>query len=75
MNCFKLSLKLTLLSLLTCVLAAPAFAISDNDNSIRAADFEGNLNSGQGFRQIKPSNYSPKSSCRRLLRNYSQQTA
>ncbi|MBN4006882.1 hypothetical protein [Nostoc sp. LPT] len=53
MNCFKSSLKLTLLTLLTCGLVSPAFATPDNDNSIFAADFEGNLNSGQGFLQIK----------------------
>jgi hypothetical protein len=53
MNFFKSSLNLTLLSLLTCTgLAAPALATPDNDNSIRAADFEGNLNNG-GVRTIK----------------------
>jgi hypothetical protein len=53
MNFFKSSLNLTLLSLLTCTgLAAPVLATPDNDNSIRAADFEGNLNS-LGVRTIK----------------------
>ncbi len=50
MNFFKPCLNLTLLSLLNWTgLAAPVHAI----HSIRAADFEGNLNSGQGFRMIK----------------------
>lgn len=54
MNFFKSSLNLALLGLLTCTgLTAPALAAPDNDNSIRAADFEGPLNSGQGFRTIK----------------------
>jgi hypothetical protein len=54
MTFFKSSLNLTLITLLTCAgLAIPALAATDNDNSIRAADFEGNLNSGQGFRLIK----------------------
>lgn len=50
----KSSLNLILLTVLTCGgLATPVLATPDNDNSIRAADFEGNLNSGQGFRLIK----------------------
>jgi hypothetical protein len=50
----KSSLNFILLSLLTCSgLATPVLATPDNDNSIPAADFEGNLNSGQGFRTIK----------------------
>ncbi len=53
MTVFKSSLKLTLISLLTCSgLAMPALATPDNDNSIRAADFEGNVNNG-GLRKIK----------------------
>jgi hypothetical protein len=47
MNFFNSSLNITLLSLLTCTgLAAPVLATTDFDNSIRDADFEGNLNSG-----------------------------
>jgi hypothetical protein len=53
MNFFKSSLNLTLIGLLTCAgLAAPALATPDNDNSVSAADFEGNLNNG-GVRTIK----------------------
>jgi hypothetical protein len=53
MTVFKSSFKLTLISLLTCSgLAMPALATPDNDNSIRAADFEGNVNNG-GLRKIK----------------------
>ena len=53
MNFFKSCLNLTLLSLLTCTgLAAPALATPDFDNSVRDADFEGNVNNG-GSRKIK----------------------
>ncbi len=52
MEFIKTSLKISLLSLLTFGLTTPAFAIPDNDNGIRAADFAGNLNSGQGFIKI-----------------------
>ena len=50
MNFFKPYLNLTLFSLLNWTgLAAPVHAT----HSIRATYFEGNLNSGQGFRTIK----------------------
>lgn len=53
MNFLKSSLKVTLLSLLTCGgLATSVLATPDNDNSLRAADFEGNLNNG-AVRKIK----------------------
>jgi hypothetical protein len=53
MNFFKSCLNLTLLSLLICTgLAAPALATTDSDNSIRDADFEGNVDNG-GSRKIK----------------------
>jgi hypothetical protein len=53
MNFFKSSLTLTLIGLLTCAgLATPALATPDFDNSLSAADFEGNLNIG-GVRTIK----------------------
>ncbi|AKG24084.1 hypothetical protein IJ00_24685 [Calothrix sp. 336/3] len=46
-------LSLALLTVLTCAIASPAFAIRDFDNSVSAADFVGNLNSGTGFRTIQ----------------------
>ncbi len=47
MKCSKSRFNFILLSLLTCAgLATPAFATPDSDNSIRAADFEGNVNNG-----------------------------
>lgn len=50
MNFFKPCLNFTLLSLLNWTgLAAPVHATPDNDSIIRAADFAGNLNSGEGF--------------------------
>jgi hypothetical protein len=53
MNFFKSSLNLTLLSLLTCLgLSAPALATPDSDNSVRDAEFEGNVNNGAS-RKIK----------------------
>ena len=53
MNFFKSCLNLTLLSLLTCTgLAAPVLATPDNDNSLSAANLEGNIDNG-GSRTIK----------------------
>jgi hypothetical protein len=53
MNFFKSCLNLTLLSLLICTgLAVPALATTDSDNSVRDADFEGNVDNG-GSRKIK----------------------
>ena len=53
MNFFKSCLNLTLLSLLTCTgLAAPVLATPDNDNSLSAANLEGNIDNG-GSRTLK----------------------
>lgn len=53
MTFFKSSLNLALLSLLTCTgLAAPALATADSDNSIRNAQFEGNVDRFGQSRQI-----------------------
>jgi hypothetical protein len=53
MNFFKSCLNLTLIGLLTCAgLATPVLATPDFDNSLSAADDEGNVDNGQS-RTIK----------------------
>jgi hypothetical protein len=52
MSFIQSSLKIISLSLLACSLATSVYATPDNDNSIRAADFKGNLDSGRGLLKI-----------------------